>query len=528
MADYFIAAGGGAIGAGTYRGLWSNSQTWAVGDKVSPTQAYATAAARGYIYECTTGGAGGASEPTWVYTTPDTSTTTSSSAVFTCRNPDTWAKAGVYLDQGIQRALTAGDRIIIQYDGVPSLDAEVGADTGYYPSVSCSIIASTNSGTSTVTPTAMGTSNWIGNSTASRLIIFGTGAVGVRVYMYGITIRNASTTNKNLQIGRQATDTHGGDMICDNCYFWLGTTNSASRIIFGYYSVNAKTWNKFINCTFRFGATGQAIQLNGGAHEIEGGSISASGSTPTTLFTTTWPSADAVVTGMDLSLITGTLTNLGFGQSRMWFRQCKLGSGVTILAAPSYKGTTEIWVTDCDSGDNHYQFGFYDGCGSLTVDTSIYANDGATYDVAGNKLSWKIVTTAYASVNMPFVTPWITVHHEGTSAITPNFECVRSGSSTAYQNDEIWSEWLYKGTTGYTIGTIDRTDAMALAGTAADQTTGALSGSGWTGENATSWFGKLSPTSAITPAEIGDLCGRICVGEPSITVYVDPQIRGRT
>jgi hypothetical protein len=27
-------------------------------------------------------------------------------------------------------------------------------------------------------------------------------------------------------------------------------------------------------------------------------------------------------------------------------------------------------------------------------------------------------------------------------------------------------------------------------------------------------------------AEIGHIRGRVCVGEPSITVYVDPQIRG--
>src|SRR5574337_1023138 len=37
--------------------------------------------------------------------------------------------------------------------------------------------------------------------------------------------------------------------------------------------------------------------------------------------------------------------------------------------------------------------------------------------------------------------------------------------------------------------------------------------------------GKLEAPSPITPAEIGDLAARVCVGAPSATVYIDPQIR---
>jgi hypothetical protein len=66
---------------------------------------------------------------------------------------------------------------------------------------------------------------------------------------------------------------------------------------------------------------------------------------------------------------------------------------------------------------------------------------------------------------------------------------------------------------------------MALSGTPAAQTTGALGAGDWTGENATSWFGKLHTTSTITPAEIGMLRARVCVGLASATVYVDPYIR---
>jgi hypothetical protein len=65
---------------------------------------------------------------------------------------------------------------------------------------------------------------------------------------------------------------------------------------------------------------------------------------------------------------------------------------------------------------------------------------------------------------------------------------------------------------------------MTLLGTPANQATGAGAGS-WTGENATAWFGKCDSGAAITPAEVGEIIGRLVVGEPSITVYLDPQIR---
>jgi hypothetical protein len=62
---------------------------------------------------------------------------------------------------------------------------------------------------------------------------------------------------------------------------------------------------------------------------------------------------------------------------------------------------------------------------------------------------------------------------------------------------------------------------MTLLGTPANQAAG---GATWTG-GTTPWSGKLATNATITPQEIGNLSARVCVGEPSITVYVDPQIR---
>lgn len=175
---------------------------------------------------------------------------------------------------------------------------------------------------------------------------------------------------------------------------------------------------------------------------------------------------------------------------------------------------------NCSGGDVHYAFEHYSYSGQTTVSSSIYANDGAEYDVAGNKYSWKIVTTADASFYAPYVSPWIHKYNETVTAITPYLEILRDGSTVAYQDDEVWAEFSYQGTTGFPLGTFVN-DRMALLGTPANQAAGAAT---WTG-GTTPWSGKLAPNATITPAEIGNLSARICVGTPSITVYVDPQIR---
>lgn len=154
MATYFVKKeSASAIGSGTYRGIWSATQNYAVGDIVAPTQAYVTAAARGYVYECTAdAGSSGGTEPTWVYATPDTSTTTDGGITWTCRNPDTWAKAGVYLDQGLQRATSGSDIIVLKYDDPPTVDKEVSGTTTWTFAANASLIAASEDGATAYTP----------------------------------------------------------------------------------------------------------------------------------------------------------------------------------------------------------------------------------------------------------------------------------------------------------------------------------------------------------------------------------------
>jgi hypothetical protein len=56
----------------------------------------------------------------------------------------------------------------------------------------------------------------------------------------------------------------------------------------------------------------------------------------------------------------------------------------------------------------------------------------------------------------PFVTPWVDWYNTGTSAITPFFEILRDGSTTAFTDQEVWAEFSEKDVSGFTLATLSR------------------------------------------------------------------------
>jgi hypothetical protein len=371
-------------------------------------------------------------------------------------------------------------------------------------------VSASNDGGSAFTPTAMGTANWIGNSTTSYTVTF-TGAF--RYALHGLTIRVSASTAKNIQIALA----DNSQCVLDNCYLWLDNTATGARLTLGNANNSAIA---LVDTTVRFGNASQFILLQT-ALTINGGSVSSAGTAPSTLFGGFNVVASAVVNGFDVSHVgSGTLVgNNTNSSSELRFARCKLGSGMTILATQTAGATNGayVYLFDCDSGDTHGIFGYYDGLGSCVSDTGIYYTSGAAAQ------SWKIVTTANASFAVPFVSPWVSVYHTGTSAITPFMEILRDGSTTAYTDAQVWGEFSAKTTSGTTNATFYQ-DAAVVGATPANQAAGAGLGS-WTGESGTAWSGKVESGSAFTPAEVGHIRGRVLVGAASSTVYIDPQIR---
>lgn len=426
-------------------------------------------------------------------------------------NGSSWTDAYTAFGSAVTAATSAGDIIKVHYTHAEAL----AANTTYTFAQSVIVIAVDKD--SSDAPTVMGTTGYIGHtSTSYSITLSGT----YRIYMYGITFRTAGSSGVVIQVG--ANNQH---LELESCYIWSGSTSATNGLI----RINATNsgnpgYCRLTNCTLRFGHATQSLDVNKSIDWINT-TISSAGSAPTTLINASSATADLYIGDSDLSYVTGTLLGNFTGSPvvlRLW--HCKLGAGVTVCATQSnWKTRQRAYVYDCSSGDTHGIFGYYDGLGSCVTNSSIYVTAGA----AGQ--SWLITTTSSASYWAPFVTPWIDWYNTGASSITPYFDMVRSGSSTAYKDDEVWAEFSAKTTSGYTIGTVysDRCSiANEMASSASNQATSSLGASDWTGESGTAWFGKCDSGSAFTPAEVGHIRGRIIVGKASVTdLYLDPQIK---
>ena len=422
---------------------------------------------------------------------------------------DTWVKAATTLTTALGAATTAGDIILIDKDHTGD---NVAVDTTYTIGANNLSIICVDKDNGDALAT-MGTAAWIGAAATSVTLTFVSSAR--RCFMRGLTFRNGSNTSKNFSFGAD-----GAHYELEECYLWLGTTNGSGFIAFG--GQDAQIYARLKNCTLRFAAAAHVLRVTAKVI-LEGCTVSSAGTAPTSLisFTGTDPGGSTVeAIGCDLSfcgsgnLVADSATIASIAR----FSQCDLGSGYVMLASQTIlnRSSVDVYLFDCSSADTHGLFAYANPMGSVVSDTGIYFTSGAAAQ------SWKIVTTANCSFYTPFETPWFGYWNTVTTAITPYVEILRDGSATAYQDDEVWLDVMAKTNTGSTQSALT-TDRMTLLGTPANQDAGAGLGS-WTGESGTAWSGKMVMAS-LTPAEVGHIQARIVVGEPSITVYADPQVR---
>lgn len=289
-------------------------------------------------------------------------------------------------------------------------------------------------------------------------------------------------------------------------------------------AANDEVLVRLINTAIGVGHASSTITLGAGKLECIG--VTLTGTAPTNMFSTLVNSGGSYeFNGCDLSGV--AYTNLVSGvastvSSTFRFTQCKLRSGYTALlsvATNAYSGGAEVFVNDCDTGDTHGTFGYFNPLGSVVSDAGVYFTAGA----AGQ--SWKVTTASSVTFAQPFRTPWIDRYNTTLSAQTPYLEILRTGASPPrFKNDEVWVECLAKtaGASPLSSLTTDRRGQLAAN---ADQDAGAGFAS-WTGSDSNDSSDKLAVAS-LTPAENGHIRMRVAVGLASIagTLYIDPQIR---
>lgn len=423
-----------------------------------------------------------------------------------------WANAYTTLTAALAVA-TSADLIYVAHDHSQSIASALTLTLPTSPGLRVLCVNRTSGALATTAVEAVGASS-------AALSVQGFG------YIYGLDFLAGTNNSGNCSVFF-GTGTVASGLVLENCKATLRTASSFANITFG---PTASTGNDNISVTmlrpaFKFANAGQGLVPQHGRSELIGVSLDASGTAPTTLIKPLAATTNNMsITASDLSGV--TWTNLiqfsaSQGAHRIQVSQCKLPSGWSATTGTGEIGMAELFVNDCDSGDVHTFFGYYNGLGSIVSDTANYLTAGP----AGQ--SWRITTTSAVTARQPFCTPWINQHNTATASVTPYIECLRNnGTATAYNDGEVWAEIAVKTDAGFANSTL-YTDWIGPLGGGSAQAAGVGTGS-WTigASNSPASF-KCDTGAAVTPDEVGAIRGRICVGLASIdgTLYVDPCVR---
>lgn len=320
-------------------------------------------------------------------------------------------------------------------------------------------------------------------------------------------------------------NTSGDVQQYEACEFRLvNTGNSTAFIFISANDTNASRLISWKNCDVRFAGASQGIRIEHARFEWCGGSLLSGGTTPTTLFA---PSSSgsracvALVSGVDLSNAGSSMNLVAGAQNRTTkfiFRGCKLPSSWSgSLLAGSISTGTRVELINCSSTDTNYTLRVQDYAGSLVDETTLVKSGGASDGTT--PIAWAITTTSEAAYpSQPFVSPEIQAWNETVgSAVTVTVDFLHD-SATNLQDDEIWLEVEYLGTSGFPLAVFADDAAADVLATPADQATSAAT---WTTTGMSNPNEqKLSVT--FTPQEKGLIIARVCTAKASYTVYVDP------
>jgi hypothetical protein len=346
----------------------------------------------------------------------------------------------------------------------------------------------------------------------------GANALNVLGYAYirGLTLSGGSgATGTGLVIGGSGA----WGFTFDQCRLVApGTTGSASKMIFGNTTVSVAQAVLLDGTTLQFGAVTDSISPRN-CHfswvntpsAIQGGTLPAN----TALFGSSNVLANIItVEGVDLSALGSgkTLVVALTAARKVFLKDCKLGSSVTVAATPGAGGRVDL--IRCDSGDTNYRHERYAYEGTQTTETTVVRTGGASDGTT--PISWKLITTANSKRYLPFEAMPISIWNETTgSPITLTVEGIW-GSGSVPTDADIWMDVEYLGTSGFPLGN------FASSGPADQLAAGTNLGAGsgtWGGSTT-----KFKLEKQITPAEKGPITVYIKAAAASSTFYIDPKI----
>lgn len=367
-------------------------------------------------------------------------------------------------------------------------------------------------------PTALATT---GSVTTTGTVVI---SLNGYAYCYGVKFEAGSGSTSSLPRINVNTDAGAGKWIFDSCELSTATTSPSGVIQLGATSsTGGAQGNELINTSFRFGNAGQKI--NTVRTLLWRNSTAVVGATvPTLLFAQMGAAqvGERILQGVDLSMLGSGCSLFAVGATTTLYRRqalidCKLNASVSILSGsfPDDASDAEVLVINSDSGDTNYRFAAYNVLATDTHETTIVKSGGASDGTTA--FARKIVTTANAVFHTPYESQWIAAWNETTgSSITATIEVVNDG--VTFDNDEVWIEVEYLGTSGFPLGVYTNDRAASLLATPAAQTSSSVT---WTTTGLASPV-KQALAVSFTPQEKGLVRARVCVGRASTTLYYDP------
>lgn len=493
MASYYVKSGAGAA-------EFAQSTAYTTGQKIVVKRSDTGTnylVARRYVWECTTAGTSAAAEPTWPSSvTADTTTVTSSGAVFTARKPGyssgttaNWTFASPCLDYPGALAV-AGDVVYVSNNHAESVSVAWGDKTGAWVT-GVSYVCVDDSATP---PTTLGTTATVESTSG---VTIGAGSS----YVYGIAFTSGIGGSTQFSISSTG--------FFELCKFIIASTGAFSNV-----SATSNFWRK---CDVKFGGSQAFISFNGRL-VWNGGSLLSGGTTPSALFGSA-NGAAAIIENIDLSNAGSTMniSNSTSNNVTLIARNIKLPaswSGALHSSTPASVGFCEMSATD-NTGAVHTYQNKTNG-GAVYHETTLVRTGGASN--GATPLSYKMVCTS--SAQFPQIrarTPDIVKWNSTTGRnVTVTVELLHD-SATALTDGECWLEVNHYGESGSPLGSYS-SSAKGFLASASNLTTSTET---WT-TTGMSNPNKQNLSVTFAPALAGYVIARVMLAKASKTIYVDP------
>lgn len=353
------------------------------------------------------------------------------------------------------------------------------------------------------------------------------GSTGSFVYFYGIELKGSTNGSGNSKIYIQNGTSDYSRLVWQSCSFTLQSASASATINIGSQSSgnSRSTSCTFYDCTFtaQGATTGEMLLFHNTTARFYNMVTAYSGANkPLELVAIGGQGTccDVLIADSDLSTWNATgsylvdVAQMGYF-SRVVFENCKMSaSPLTGVKTGTFPvSSASVVIRNCDSGNTLNTFEYYDRQGTLTEETSIYADSGAQFN--GSAISWKVVTTSVCTKTTPFICP--DIMRWNTATTSTNFDVYLNSSTTLTDV----TCWMRMGTSTdasfprYTNYETRASNPLRAAGTTLD------AGGSWTGVADNDYRLRITKT----PSAVGLVRAMVHIAAATATVYIDPIIR---